>query len=101
MEYEIRTFIGTACAVEGNAQNYSAGEKHAFNLFLKQPKNSEADFKYAENIISESKWASIELRKTGVLSKELTEKSEEPFCSMYESACQNGSALLIYSTSEN
>jgi len=101
MEYEIRTFIGIACAAEGNTQNYPAGEKHSFNLFLKQPKSSKADFDCAENIMSGSNWASIELRKTGVLSKELTEKSEEPFCSMYEAACQNGSALLIYSTPEN
>ncbi len=100
MEYEIRTFIGIASAVEGNAQNYPAGEKHAFNLFLKHPKNSEADFNTAEEIILESKWTEIELRKTAVLSKELTEKSENPFPAMYQAACQNGSALLIYSTPE-
>lgn len=100
MEYEIRTFIGIACASKGNAQNYPIGEKHAFNLFLRQPKNSEADFDSAEKIISESNWAEIELRKTGVLSKELAEVSENPFPAMYQAAYQNGSALLIYSTPE-
>ena len=100
MEYEIRTFIGIACASEGNAQNYPVGEKHAFNLFLRQPKNSEADFNSAEEIISESNWVEIELRKTGILSKELTESSEKPFPAMYQAACQNGSALLIYSSLE-
>jgi hypothetical protein len=101
MEYEIRTFIGTAHAGEGNAQNYPVGEKHAFNLFLRQPREAEADFDCAEKIISESSWVSIELRKTGILSKELTERAEEPFGAMYQAACQNGSALLIYSTPEN
>lgn len=101
MEYEIRTFIGTARAKEGNAQNYPSGEKHAFNLFLKQPKGSEADFNNAEKVIVESNWTSIELKKTGVLSEQVTEKSEEPFWSMYQTASQNGSALLIYSTPEH
>ena len=100
MEYEIRTFIGIACANEGNVQNYPIGEKHAFNLFLRQARNSEPDFNCAEEIISESNWSEIELRKTGVISKEITEKSEEPFPAMYQSALKNGSALLIYSTPE-
>jgi len=96
MTKEIRTYIGIATASEGNSQGYPVGERHAFNLFLSQGLGEEPNRELAESTISNEYWCEIELKKTGLLSQENAESSEEPFPSMYKHALENSSALLFY-----
>ena len=101
MNKEVRTFIGIAAAVKGNEQGYPNGERHAFNLFLSQEIGAEENLEKAAGAACFEGWTAVEFQRTGVLSEESVRSSGEPFISMYETALNDGSALLVYREPES
>ena len=99
MSIEIRQYLGTAAAMQGNSSGYPAGERHAFILYVAQKIGEEPHWDNAAAIVLEKLWGDVELRKTGLLSK--GKRLEHPFSEMYPEALEHGSALLIYSGVEN
>ncbi|HEY8941036.1 MAG TPA: hypothetical protein VIM59_12630 [Cellvibrio sp.] len=99
MNIEVRIYLGVAEAGVGNSSGYPSGEKHAFVLYVAQKKNSGSDWERAKEFLIKENWCNVEVRKTGVASKE--KQQEHPFSEMYPHALQNGFALLIYSGIEN
>jgi hypothetical protein len=90
---EVHVFLAKATSL--NAENYPAGERHALHIYLRQPLNTDHDYRSAELVTLNSGWVDINLVEAKTLSRTI-EKKQETLHSCYMTAYKYGSAILVY-----
>jgi len=94
---EIILFLGTATADEDNPHGYSAGEKHAVLLFLRQDKGSAPNWSNAEDELEKKGWSDIVLSEASPIAPETLNSVHSDALGSYEDAVKDGFAALVFS----
>lgn len=91
MSTEVHIFLAVGWATA--ATRYPAGEPHAMNIYVCQRAGTDHDWPAAEVVAMQGGWTEIEFRNAGIVT---AEGLEEPLLSCYQSAVNDGHALLVY-----
>ena len=94
--YEIHLFLGTAAAGSKSDQGYPVGERHAILVFLRQPTNTEPDWKRATSLVEDSGWTNVDLQKASKVDPKTLDQNPDSK-KAYDEAMSNGKAMIVYS----
>jgi hypothetical protein len=94
---EIILFLGTATANEDNPHGYSAGEKHAVLLFLRQDKGSAPNWSKAKTSLGEKGWSDIVLSEASPIAPGALSSFHSDALASYKDALKDGFAALVFS----
>ncbi|MGH9872877.1 MAG: hypothetical protein ACRD9S_10475 [Pyrinomonadaceae bacterium] len=93
---EIHLFFGIASAGQDSRLGYSAGERHAILVFLRQPANTEPNWEQAKSYVEGEGWNKVDLQKASKVDpKTLVDNPDGK--KSYEEAMSNGKAMIVYS----
>lgn len=90
---EIHVFTGSAVSLS-SATGYSAGERHALMVFLRQPVGSDHDWASAETLVAAESWGEVLLERGGTVGPD---SAIGDFSEMYQAALSNGGSIVVYS----
>ena len=93
---EMFIFSANGRAGKDNSFGYSAGEKHALLLILRQPSDSEPDWLAAEVAASASGWYDLEFKKASTIPAGNLAGQPSEVVACYQHAVDHGSSLIAF-----